>query len=134
MKQDLLTVERLSLSIGGTELLHNLAFSAPAGQITCLVGESGSGKSLTVASILGLLPGRQCWPGQPDHLPRREHFLHLPGPHQLFHPAIQVGKQLYQMARGYRKVERKLFYRELAEVMGAAAPGAAAGGAEEVPL
>lgn len=119
MKQDLLTVERLSLSIGGTELLHNLAFSAPAGQITCLVGESGSGKSLTVASILGLLPREAVLAPDSRITFRGESIFSIyQDPINSFHPAIQVGKQLYQMARGYRKVERKLFYRELAEVMG----------------
>lgn len=99
MKQDLLTVERLSLSIGGTELLHNLAFSAPAGQITCLVGESGSGKSLTVASILGLLPREAVLARTARITFRGESIFSISqDPINSLYPAIQVGKQLYQMA------------------------------------
>ena len=51
MREPVLEVEGLTLSIDGVELLHNLTFSAPEGQITCLVGESGCGKS-TLARLL----------------------------------------------------------------------------------
>ncbi len=40
----------------GTEILKNLCFELPEGQITGIVGESGSGKSVTALSIMGLLP------------------------------------------------------------------------------
>ena len=60
MREPILEVKGLTLSIDGVELLHNLTFSAPAGQITCLVGESGSGKSLTVSALWDCCPKGRC--------------------------------------------------------------------------
>ncbi|MFC0278548.1 ABC transporter ATP-binding protein [Falsigemmobacter intermedius] len=52
----LLSVENLSLSIHGTQILEDVSFTMKAGQVFGLVGESGSGKSLTSFSVMGLLP------------------------------------------------------------------------------
>ena len=52
----LLTIERLSLTINGTPLLHEVSLVLAPGEITALTGESGSGKSLTALSVMGLLP------------------------------------------------------------------------------
>lgn len=118
MNTGLLAVEGLTLAIDGVELLHDLTFAAPAGQITCLVGESGSGKSLTVAAILGLLPeGAALAPESRITFRGERIFSIYQDPINSFNPSIRVGKQLYQMARGYRKVERRVFDRDIAAVM-----------------
>ena len=52
----LLSVENLSLSIHGTQILRDVSFHMAPGQVFGLVGESGSGKSLTSFSVMGLLP------------------------------------------------------------------------------
>ena len=118
MREPILEVGGLTLSIGGVELLHNLTFSAPAGQITCLVGESGSGKSLTVSAILGLLPeGAALAPESRITFRGQGIFSIFQDPINAFNPSIRVGRQLYQMARGYRKVERRAFQRDIAAVM-----------------
>ena len=52
----LLEVRDLTLSAGGQELVREVSFSLPPGEVLGLVGESGSGKSLTTFAILGLLP------------------------------------------------------------------------------
>lgn len=57
----LLEIKNLSLSIHGTEILHDIDLSIDAGQIIGVIGESGSGKSMTAFSVLQLLPdGAEC--------------------------------------------------------------------------
>ncbi len=48
----------LSLSSAGAErpILRDVQFTVARGELTALVGESGSGKSMTLRTILGLLP------------------------------------------------------------------------------
>ena len=52
----LLTLENLTVSLGGRELLHGISLSLASREALALVGESGSGKSLTALAIAGLLP------------------------------------------------------------------------------
>lgn len=56
MTAPLLTVSNLSVSLGGTELLHEISFSLAAGERLGFIGGSGSGKTLTALAIAGLLP------------------------------------------------------------------------------
>nr|WP_321461171.1 dipeptide ABC transporter ATP-binding protein [uncultured Cohaesibacter sp.] len=52
----LLTLDKVSLTIGDKPILKDISFSLEPGQCLGLVGESGSGKSLTALSIMQLLP------------------------------------------------------------------------------
>jgi len=52
----LLSVENLSLTVGGERLLNSISFKIEQGKVFALVGESGSGKSLTSLAIMRLLP------------------------------------------------------------------------------
>ncbi|MDA3146087.1 ABC transporter ATP-binding protein [Leucobacter sp. UCMA 4100] len=51
-----LEVRGLTVSINGTELLHELDLSVQAGESVGFIGGSGSGKTLTALAIAGLLP------------------------------------------------------------------------------
>lgn len=53
----LLTVEGLSVSFAGREVVHGIDFSVAASEKLALVGESGSGKTVTALSLLGLVQG-----------------------------------------------------------------------------
>jgi peptide/nickel transport system ATP-binding protein len=51
-----LSVERLSVGFGATEVVRDVSFAIGAGEVFGLVGESGSGKSMTALAAMGLLP------------------------------------------------------------------------------
>ncbi len=51
-----LTINNLSLSIGGKSILHDVSLSVAPGEVLGVVGESGSGKSLTALAAMQLLP------------------------------------------------------------------------------
>ncbi len=52
----MLSVNQLSIEVGGKSIVHNSSFLVPRGKITSIIGESGSGKSMTVSALLGILP------------------------------------------------------------------------------
>jgi ABC-2 type transport system ATP-binding protein len=47
-------VHKLSITRNGKEILRNISFSLPAGQITGLLGPSGSGKTTLMRAIVGV--------------------------------------------------------------------------------
>ncbi len=55
----LLSIDHLSLSIGGNPILTDINLRIDPNEIVALVGESGSGKSVTAQAIMGLLPKKQ---------------------------------------------------------------------------
>jgi peptide/nickel transport system ATP-binding protein len=81
----LLSINALSLTLGGQRLLDDLTLTLERGKILGLVGASGSGKSLTVRSIIGLPPPASYLTGTIDFnsvplLPSSEKILgHLRG-------------------------------------------------------
>jgi peptide/nickel transport system ATP-binding protein len=59
----LLRIENLRVAISGAErtvqILHGVSLDLARGEVLCLLGESGSGKSVTLRSVLRLLPARR---------------------------------------------------------------------------
>jgi len=59
----LLRIEDLDIAIGGAErtvqILRGVSLDLARGEVLCLLGESGSGKTVTMRSILRLLPERR---------------------------------------------------------------------------
>jgi peptide/nickel transport system ATP-binding protein len=52
----LLSVDRLTIDIGGANVVDDISFTVAPGKVMALVGESGCGKSLSSYAMLGLLP------------------------------------------------------------------------------
>jgi iron complex transport system ATP-binding protein len=52
----LVTVEDLSVTLGGKAILQHLHTRIPRGQITALIGLNGSGKTTFLRAILGEVP------------------------------------------------------------------------------
>lgn len=51
-----LSVEDLSVSLSGREILRHVSFSVAAGQVTGLIGMNGAGKTTLLRAVLGLQP------------------------------------------------------------------------------
>ncbi|CAN5299543.1 ABC transporter ATP-binding protein [soil metagenome] len=54
-RNDILTVEGLSVSYGGIRAVKGIDFSVPEGSLMSIIGANGAGKSTTLNTIAGLL-------------------------------------------------------------------------------
>ena len=54
----MLTVSNLNQYYGGSHILRNLSFEAPAGKVTALLGRNGVGKSTLLRTLMGLVPAK----------------------------------------------------------------------------
>ena len=113
-KQALVTVEQMSIRLGGVEVVSDLDFSVHHNEILGVVGESGSGKSITAMSLMGLLPNqgeslrasRMDFAGQSLIPFDEKQFQALRGkqmgmvfqdPMSALNPSIRCGKQVLEM-------------------------------------
>ncbi|MFI5342921.1 MAG: ABC transporter ATP-binding protein [Chlamydiales bacterium] len=124
----LIEIDDLNLFIrhpgGEIQLLHQLQFAVHPGEIVGLVGESGSGKSLTIQSILRLLPaemhrltGKIIFEGK-NLLDESEKSLRqvrgskigfvAQDPASALNPTLRIGTQLIEgLMKGPKQVSRK---------------------------
>ena len=58
MMRDHVEVRGLTITVGAREIVSDVSFAVPRGQVLALIGESGSGKSTTALALLGY-----CRPG-----------------------------------------------------------------------
>jgi peptide/nickel transport system ATP-binding protein len=113
-KQALVTVEQLSIKLGGQTIIPNLSFSVHHNETLGIVGESGSGKSITAMSLMGLLPkqgeslqaSRLDFDGQSLIPFDEKYFRALRGkeigmvfqdPMSALNPSIRCGKQIEEV-------------------------------------
>ncbi|KFN45871.1 ATP-binding cassette domain-containing protein [Arenimonas metalli] len=122
----LLSLCGLEVSTGPRRLLGPLDLDLHAGDCLGLVGESGSGKSLTVMSLLGLLPpglaargmlhwqGQAIAPGGRDHAALRGRAIAwMPqDPQASLHPLRRVGALLVESLRVLRGLDAAAARRE----------------------
>ena len=114
LKQALVTVEQMSIRLGGVKVVSDLSFSIHHNEILGIVGESGSGKSVTAMSLMGLLPNqgeslrasRMDFAGQSLIPFDEKQFQALRGkqmgmvfqdPMSALNPSIRCGKQVLEM-------------------------------------
>jgi branched-chain amino acid transport system ATP-binding protein len=58
MEHELLAVDRLSVSYGKVEAVHEVSLRVAAGRIVTVIGPNGAGKTTLLGAIMGLLPSR----------------------------------------------------------------------------
>ena len=54
----MLSVANLNQYYGGSHILRQLSFEAPAGKVTALLGRNGVGKTTLLRTLMGLVPAR----------------------------------------------------------------------------
>ena len=143
MSKDLLLdvadlVTRIPLEGGGAvTAVRSVSFSIGRGESLALVGESGSGKSMTVLSLMGLLPrpgrvagglalfeGRDLLSLPPDDLRQvrgRKIGIVFQDPATSLNPVLTIGQQLAEGLRAHFKMtaaERRARAAELLELVG----------------
>jgi oligopeptide/dipeptide ABC transporter ATP-binding protein len=131
----LLSVERLSVSIGPARPLDDVGFALAQGEILGIVGESGAGKSLTAMAVMGLLPligGRiesgAVWFDGVDlaQLPEESYrklrgrriALIMQNPMTSLDPITRVGEQIDQVSRFHMGLDRRAARARSIELMG----------------
>ncbi len=117
----LLDARKLTLTIGSTPILRDVALSVRQGEILGLVGESGSGKSMTALSIMQLLPDGASLAGSVKLESReligvaeaelceirgREIGMVFQEPMTALNPVKTVGDQVAETVLVHRKVSR----------------------------
>ena len=56
MRGPAVVFDRVSLQLGGTQILEDVSFRVEAGALHCLVGPNGGGKTSLVRALLGQMP------------------------------------------------------------------------------
>jgi peptide/nickel transport system ATP-binding protein len=112
-----LSVEDLTVRVGGVKAVRGISFELAAGRRTGLIGESGSGKTLTALAIMGLLPDGLSATGRVTYqahdllsLPERD-LCRLRGdrlamvfqePMTALNPVMRIGEQVAEPLRLHR--------------------------------
>ena len=111
----MLEVKNLLIEINGATVVNGSSFFIPKGKITAMIGESGSGKSMTVASLLRMLPVSAEASGEIRYngadlleatkeemvaLRKKEFFTIFQDAMNSFNPSVKLDRQLYAFSAG----------------------------------
>ena len=131
-------VKNLSVSFntyaGEVKALRNVSFSVAKGETLAIVGESGSGKSVTVQTIMKLIPmppgeiksGEILFEGEDLVKVSDEKMRHLRGgkigmifqdPMTSLNPTIRVGKQIMEGILIHKKVSKEEAKKQAIEML-----------------
>ncbi|WP_116997987.1 ABC transporter ATP-binding protein [Desertimonas flava] len=120
---------------GLVRAVDGVSFDVRRGEVLAIVGESGSGKSVTAMSILGLLPSPPAiiegdgifWKGEnlltagPQRMRQvrgGEIAMIFQDPLSALNPVHRVGKQIAEMVRQHRGLNRSDAWAKAVEVLG----------------
>ena len=138
MNEKILEVKDLSVSFktyaGEVKALRNISFSVNRGETLAIVGESGSGKSVTVQTVMRLIPmppgeiksGEILFDGEDLVKVSDERMRQLRGgkigmifqdPMTSLNPSIRVGKQIMEGILIHKKVSRKEAQKQAVEML-----------------
>jgi oligopeptide/dipeptide ABC transporter ATP-binding protein len=153
MSRPLLTVENLSIAFGTREahlpVVSEVSFSVATGEAVGIVGESGSGKSLSMLSILRLLPAgatadatRFEFDGRDlsslddagiRKLRGREIAMIFQDPLAALNPVLTIGRQISEIVRCHFGASRAEALRRAAELLTAVGVPDPAGRLKQYP-
>lgn len=133
----LLTVENLSVEFasraGRHAVARNVNFNVERGRTLALVGESGCGKSVTMRSVMGLLPGAasvvsgRVMLGDVDLLRLQRGALNrirgkriamiFQEPMNALNPTLRIGTQITEVLRLHQKLARRAAAQRAVELL-----------------
>lgn len=132
-----LEVKDLAISFrvneGTVKAVRNISFDLHRGETVAIVGESGSGKSVSIKSIMGILPrnaiiesGEILYDGMDLTKIKEEDFHKIRGhriglifqdPLSALNPIMKVGKQITEVLRLSKKLSKEEAYNRAVELM-----------------
>ena len=138
MSKKILVVKNLSVSFntyaGEVKALRDISFSVDRGETLAIVGESGSGKSVTVQTVMRLIPmppgeikgGEILFDGEDIVQVSDERMRQLRGgkigmifqdPMTSLNPSIKVGKQIMEGILIHKKIRKKEAKKQAIEIL-----------------
>ncbi len=132
-----LEVKDLAISFrvneGTVKAVRDISFDLRRGETVAIVGESGSGKSVSIKSIMGILPknaiiesGEILYDGMDLTKIKEEDFHKIRGhriglifqdPLSALNPIMKVGKQITEVLRLSKKMSKEDAYKRALELM-----------------
>ena len=109
------TVRGLTIASRAGTLVHGVDLDVPAGAAVGLVGESGSGKSLTLRSVIGLLPRGVEITGGSIGVTGRLGMV-FQDPSSALDPLVTVGSQVTEVCRHVRGMTKAAARRRAVEL------------------
>jgi urea ABC transporter, ATP-binding protein UrtE len=118
MTQSILSIDKLSISIGGSRILRDVSLDLSANHVFCLMGRNGVGKTTTLKSVVGLYKpnsGRVVFEGRDiSRMPPEKRALagigYVPQGRGIF-PHLTVAENLFIGAVAKRKKAKEALGR-----------------------